>query len=87
MVDLLQRLGLSGFFGLLIGFAVVTWVAPKTTGGYALTIFICVGFSTAVASIYRGVVNSRNRAAGLEKSAGAEEKPKLNRRQAKPREK
>lgn len=87
MVDLLQRLGLSGFVGVLIGLAVVTWVAPKTTGGYALTIFICVGLNTAVASIYRSRARSRNGALNANNLTVDKEVKKINRKPSKPKQK
>jgi hypothetical protein len=42
MLDIITKLGFSGALGALLGFAMVFWVEPTTTGGSILIVIIWV---------------------------------------------
>jgi hypothetical protein len=51
MLDVLTKIGLSGGLGALIGFAMIIWVQPTTTGGSLLLLFVGVVTCVVVGEI------------------------------------
>jgi hypothetical protein len=60
MIDVITKIGLSGGLGALIGFFMIIWVEPTTTGGSLLLFFIGVVACVVVGEIISRIFGKRS---------------------------